>query len=246
MDKIWYHHGSADSIDLDICYVFKTLPVFSACQQFCCADKAENRNIICISNGEVTDCFKGTTDEVNNSVFATYALHKQKFDLLIDHKVPRDLDLKAVRSVRSILSRFSRSPWRKGIKEALRSSWSFRLCMLEQIASTSDSIFEDLSPELRKRCAFQCGQLLGLLDGEEYYTKGEISRAFPGLRGSVYRERGCAKLLQDHVRELSQHLNQFPHSDREENIVILSNCKPIDLRIERYIDLTKKEQEEIR
>ena len=45
-DLIRYVHGSEDSLDVDVYYVFDEMPDFNACKQFCCADKNENRNII--------------------------------------------------------------------------------------------------------------------------------------------------------------------------------------------------------
>jgi len=93
---IKYIHGSEDSIDLDVHYVFDKLPEFKYCQEFC-SSKQENRNIIIVENGVVTQCFKGTTDEVNNGLYHTYNLHKQEYPLLINQTLKRDILMKDLR-----------------------------------------------------------------------------------------------------------------------------------------------------
>ena len=101
---IKYIHGSADSLDKDIHYVFDELPPLNDCKVFCSTDPNENRNIIVIKDGEVVQCYKGTIDEVNNAIFRTYSLHEQSSPLLITHNIKRDAKLKAIRAVRIILS----------------------------------------------------------------------------------------------------------------------------------------------
>ena len=58
-----YIHGSADSTDLDVVYVFEEIPPFEECQLFCRSDPKENRNIIVVRDGIVTYSFKGNEDE---------------------------------------------------------------------------------------------------------------------------------------------------------------------------------------
>jgi hypothetical protein len=82
MEKIKYIHGSGDSLDIDVFYVFDKKPTYQECHIFC-SNTDENRNIIVIDNGYVTDCFKGTIDEVQNSLIDTYGLHEQEYPLLI-------------------------------------------------------------------------------------------------------------------------------------------------------------------
>ena len=50
---IRYIHGSADSTDLDVVYVFEEIPSFEECQLFCRSDPKENRNIIVVRDGIV-------------------------------------------------------------------------------------------------------------------------------------------------------------------------------------------------
>lgn len=112
------HHGSIDSIDLDIVYILtKPLPDFETCKLFCSKDKTENRNIVFVdpNEGIVKDCFKGIPDEINNSLLHTFKNHKQNFEeneFLIKKKVARNVPLKLVRCVRSLLTRITRSQFR--------------------------------------------------------------------------------------------------------------------------------------
>lgn len=76
-----YIHGSEDSTDIDVHYVFDEMPSYQECKKFCDSDKSENRNIITIKNGIVTGCYKGTVDEINNALIETYPLHMFVEDL---------------------------------------------------------------------------------------------------------------------------------------------------------------------
>lgn len=124
-----YQHGSEDSLDKDMFYVVDEIPESTKeCGDFCSEDVTENRNLIVIKEGKVVEVYKGTIDEVNNSLFLTYKNHKQEYDLLVDGLVERDLALKTVRVTRCFLSHYSRTIYRTKIKNALKSySWKERL-----------------------------------------------------------------------------------------------------------------------
>ena len=81
-----YIHGSEDSLDTDVFYVFDKIPSFAECRKFCSEDPNENRNIITIKNGIVEQCFIGTPDEINNGLLDTYKLHPQTCELKIEHR----------------------------------------------------------------------------------------------------------------------------------------------------------------
>ena len=72
-----YVHGSKDSTDVDVIYVFDYLPTTVECKRFCDGQGNKNGNIIVIEDGIVVASYKGAPDEVNNSLFSTYSLHKQ-------------------------------------------------------------------------------------------------------------------------------------------------------------------------
>ena len=188
---IKYIHGSGDSTDLDVIYVVDQLPSLQECKRFC-SDKEENRNICVIKNGIVTECYKGTPDEVNNAVYLTYGLHKQEFPLLITKLVPRDVTAKCMRAVRIILSHLSRSQYRQQVKHALISDWNTRLDTLDHInLETIDfsTLNHNMTREdILKTIAFQIGQTTQLCVHQELYTKAEVSEFFGTLEQFLYRD----------------------------------------------------------
>ena len=92
--------GSQDSIDEDVLYVFETMPSFSECQSFC-GEGDDNRNIVVVVDGVITNSFKGIPDETNNALLATYDLHEQECENPVTQKVERNILLKTVRSTKS-------------------------------------------------------------------------------------------------------------------------------------------------
>ena len=187
-----YIHGSEDSTDLDVIYVVDELPSLQECKTFC-SDKEENRNLITVENGIVTSVYKGTPDEVYNSLLRTYNLRKQDYPLLVIRFVQRDAHIKVIRAVRGILSHLSRSMFRPEIKNALRGSWSVRIETLQMIYDHFDEIdFDSLQnnmsgDDVKKLIAFQIGQVLALTDFVELYTKSEIASYFTDLKPYLYR-----------------------------------------------------------
>lgn len=188
-----YIHGSEDSLDRDVVYIVDELPTFTECQEFCSGHE-EDRNLMVIKDGTVDGCFKGLPDELNNEILVTYSLHDQSFPLLITRKVERDIILRDIRAVRSVISLFTRTTLRKEAKSALRGCWDERVSLLgklDLIALMSEWT-EDSSPGLEdtlKSIAFQLGQASALHDGAELFTKRSISEAYPVLRPYLYREK---------------------------------------------------------
>lgn len=188
---IRYIHGSEDSNDIDVFYVFEKMPSFRDAQLFCSEKGIENRNIIVIENGLVIDCFKGTCDEIQNSLIATYGLHKQEYPLLLQNTVKRNIPLKAVRVLRCFLSHYSRTSARPVIKSALQSgSWFQRLECVSNLDLDETEYGKNSVIEVRKVFAFQLAQILGLFEDREIYTKSEAALLYPGLRTYLYRESG--------------------------------------------------------
>ena len=187
-----YVHGSGDSVDTDIIYVLDKAPDFRKCKQIC--DELEgNANIMTINDGIVDWCYKGSVDEVNNSVLATYGLHEQTDELLITRKVGRDVGLKVIRSIRGLLCHISRSQYRPEIKEALRSGWDKKMQVFRNIRLVKIDNWDELQnnmsgADIKKFIAFQIGQTLALFDGEELYTKADIANKYSMLRPYLYRE----------------------------------------------------------
>lgn len=192
---IRYIYGSADSIDIDTVYVFDRIPSFSEAKNFCDDLKEENANVICVENGIVTYCYKGTIDEINNSLLTTYKLHKQDYPLIITNKVERDKYLKLIRATRSIISQLSRTDIRTIVKKGLNGNWIDRKRALVTVAGklrlsviNSNLGKNKSNEEIFKKIAFQTGQALGLFEnGKELYTKDEVSSEYPLLRQYIER-----------------------------------------------------------
>lgn len=188
-------YGSGNSVDVDILYIVDKLPeTIKECKDFCNEYKNENENlnIGVITNGVLSECFKGTIDELNNSIYHTYNLHRQDDSLMIERTVERDVFLKIIRAVRSILSHFSRSQLRTTIKNALKGSWEDRMVALIDIANEDSFDFDSLNNnmtkyDILKLVAFQIGQTKALISGKELYTKDEVSNRYPHLKGYLER-----------------------------------------------------------
>ena len=235
---IKYIHGSEDSIDIDVFYVFNELPDFKSCQEFC-ANKEENRNIITIKDGVIDQCFKGTVDEVNNGLYYTYRLHKQEYPLLIERLLERDILLKDIRAFRGIFSYLSRTKYRQEIKDGLKSDWTTRIKILEQIDWND---IEDFGKtfnkiDILKVYAFQLGKSLGLHEEIELYTKSSISKQYPELRKYLYRE-------DTDMSDLLVYLDRFVKSIKSYKVIedgmTVNFCdfgKIIDLKIEKYLEV---------
>lgn len=188
---IRYIHGSADSTDLDVVYVFEEMPSFTECQKFCVADPGENRNIIVVEAGIVSRCFKGNPDEVNNALRATYSLHQQDYPLLITRAVPRDIFLKDIVVTRKVMSPLTASPLRSRMKAALHGDWPDRIAAMGSL-NFGQIDFAQVKKwkreDLLKSMAFQLGQGLGLHRDMELYTKADIAAQFPQLRPYLCRQ----------------------------------------------------------
>jgi len=190
---IFYKHGSHDSSDNDLYYIFDEMPSFNKCVNFCKEELVlENRNIITIENGIVSQCFKGTIDEVNNGLYHTYHLHHQEYPLLVTRLVERDILIKYIRVLRCLLSHCSRTQYRIIVKTALTShDWKLKIDTLDsiEISQIVDFGKNGSREDVLKVFAFQLGQILGLEYDSELYTKDDVANEFPTLRPFLYREQ---------------------------------------------------------
>ena len=168
-----------------------------------------NGNLISIKDGQVDRVYKGTVDEVNNSLLSTYHLHSQEFPLPIIAAVPRDVTLKALRTVRGILSHCSRTQFREMIKKALNStSLTERLDTIQHIRFAEITDFgKNPTVEVYKFMAFQLAQILGLIcEGKEIYTKSQAADFLKTrshvLTKMLYREH----VQQDEAVAIDRHI----------------------------------------
>lgn len=154
--------------------------------------KQVNCNLCIIENGIITQVFKGTPDEVNNSMFLTYKFHKQITDNNITRLVNRDVDLKILRTARVLLSFVSRTIYRNEVKIALSSDITTKFKVLRtidiNIIKDNEKIKKIGYIDVVKTLAFQLGQTLCLIDGIELYSKEDISLYHPKLKPYLMRE----------------------------------------------------------
>lgn len=114
--------GSEDSTDIDITVVVSEIPEDGAkmCEDlktelepyFSTKDKRPlNVNIATVKDGIVTWVYKGSADENNNGILATYHLHKnlQEFPCIVEHAVKRDVIAKVLRGIRGIIGSMTRT-----------------------------------------------------------------------------------------------------------------------------------------
>lgn len=219
---MYYIHGSEDSTDRDIIYVFESLPSFQECKSFCDGQGANNGNIVVIKDGIIASAYKGSIDEVNNGLFHTYKLHKQEFPLLIERTVERDVILKDIKVIRKILSIFTRTQFRVTVKEALRGSWQAKISLLKNLDYYSidfDNIQKSNKADLLKSFAFQLGQAIALHEGVELYTKREIGSYFPELKGYLQRNNDNINAIIEFIHRYAELLEAIPITSSDNNIV---------------------------
>lgn len=203
-----YRHGSEDSLDDDAYIILDSIPTFQEAKRFCDSQKELNANVLVIEDNKVIWSFKGTEDECNNSLIKTYHLHKQECPLPDIQLVERDLGLKTVRTIRGLLSYFSKTNIRSTIKQALRSdSFFVKLEALKECRLSFDIDYKKTTHvEVFKFFAFQIGQTLALIESqEELFTKKEVADKYPDLEPFLYRQENVD------VEVLQRYFERFIH-----------------------------------
>ena len=158
------------------------------------SERELNVNLAVLEGNIITKTFKGTPDELNNAILDTYNLHTQYHPLLITKRVERDVDMKTVRALRTVLSFFSRIPeYRTQVKKALKSKDNhLRFAALQNIfdAVAYFDLGSKATPmdDFVKVCTFQFAQVLGLIDGIELYTKEAIMKKYPYMELPIMRK----------------------------------------------------------
>ena len=193
--------GSASSLDLDCMVYLPELPPLEEAKRISKEynekievlfgnQKKANTNLAVLNDGVIKEVFKGTVDEVNNSIFLTYDLHTQKHPLMVSRLLPRDKSLKLLRAARIILSFYSRTEHRPMVKKALQGDLMVKIDCLKQMDLSREYTFDknQSALDVYKTVAFQLGQVLGLYSGRELYSKESISKAYPELSAYLNRE----------------------------------------------------------
>lgn len=203
-------HGSENSLDVDAYVIVPESMTMQEAKKLCDSYKDINANLLSIKDGVVNWCYKGTVDECNNSILATYNLHKQESECPVNKSLPRSYGLKMIRTVRGLLSYHSRTEMRETVKKALQTSdMDFKLETLSMINLKNVSDYQKTSlTETYKFFAFQIGQTLALLkDNVELFTKNQVSDYYPDLRPYLERKENVSvDALQEHWKAFSEYL----------------------------------------
>jgi len=182
-------------------------------------DKEVNINLGVLKDNIIIDTFKGTSEECNNALYFTYDLHTQFHTNKIKGKVPRDIELKLLRTCRVILSFWSRSTHRPAIKSALRGDIYEKMKVISSIDSTTiNSLGKNVEwKDYLKVMAFQFGQTIGLLEGMEFYTKEDIALNYPELKPYLMREYvDSLQVIEDYKVELMDMLKTYKFINTKE------------------------------
>jgi hypothetical protein len=207
--------GSPSSVDLDVVVFVAGVGTIhessQQCKHFSTAlqsktntAKTINVNLAVVEGGVISDVFKGTFDELNNALYHTYLNHEQFHPQLVTRLLERDLDMKIVRSVRKLVSCFTRTHLRPKAKQALKEG------LVERISFLKTIVFSDIesygkygaAPEVHKLIAFTIAQTQALLAGVELYSKEEAGQRYPNLKIYLIRsEDAVITALQNHFEE---------------------------------------------
>lgn len=203
----YYVFGSKSSQDLDILVLVDQLGTIAENKEkvvqlqkdlFHILPKPVNVNLGILQEGTLVKVFKGTLDEVNNSVIDTYGLHDQKHPLEVTVRQKRDITEKVLRSVRICLSNLSRTQYRVEVKQGLRGDVLNRVNVLQNINLTTVTHHDKYSIfDLYKTLSFQMGQALSLMEGVEVYTKEDISEKYSLLEPYLMRKQTSLQNLED-------------------------------------------------
>lgn len=151
--------------------------------------KSINPNLATIGHGLLHNVYKGTTDELNNALYHTYDLHQQHFPAAVTGLLPRDKQLKLLRTMRKTLSFFTRTAHRKTVKSALRTGFVAQLEFLRYVDITEIELSGTSTEDLWKVITFSVAQTLALYEDLELYTKQSIIQHFPDLAPLINREK---------------------------------------------------------
>lgn len=216
----YIYFGSEDSTDIDSLVVVKKPLSNKDAKEFIKSVSKDNYdiNICTVKDGYVDWCYKGTPDELNNCVYITYDLHKQKVKNPVIGLVQRDIGLKAIRTIRGVLSYSSRTKLRPIIKRALKDDSLYTktdviTAVIENYAQNSvfvDMVFNNpkaTPSDVSKFLAYQMIQTLALYDGIEVFTKsGAIEYAETKLKPEY---KHVVKACMDRVEFAPSHDTHF-------------------------------------
>lgn len=203
IDFKYYIFGSKDSIDTDVLIVH---PESTGMESDSLLIKQINMdypntrnwniNIIQIIDGVIVNSIpsKGCPDSVNNSLFETYNLHKQKYPFPLERKVTRNISIAIEKCLVAIFTFYKKTKhyeFYKSIPKDIKNGnaeLEDRLFFLEKI-DFNTLPFDDENRNINafKSLAFHVGQTISLIEGIEIYTKQELVFHHPDLEYLIKR-----------------------------------------------------------
>lgn len=194
------YHGSENSLDTDAYIIIDEALNNQDSKKICESFPEINANLLKVKDGLVEWSYKGTEDECNNSILATYHLHEQQYECPITQRANRMYGLKMIRTIRGLLSYCSRTQYRKEVKEALQSeSFDVKIETLKKIRLSLIEDYQKMSQiEVYKFFAFQLGQTLALIENNvELFTKNQVSQYYPELKEYLNRQEANLQNLEN-------------------------------------------------
>ena len=211
--KYWFF-GSIDSTDTDVLLLVDNIPNDkNDCINLVKKIKKElntdwNINLITFEESTKlitnTIASKGTIDNIQNSLYYTYNLHKQDFPNIVEFPVKRNKLLNIYRCFRTVLTYLTRTQYRTDIKPILKYCHNFdsKIEALRKINfNTIDSFGAKYSKDtdIWKTITFYFIQSLCLLNDIEVYTKDSAKTML------VYYKLDLLKDLIDRKEILIEH-----------------------------------------
>lgn len=207
MEVLYQIFGSKSSEDFDVCFFVEKIGTIEENKRLLKdrldptinTAKLVNSNLAVIKDGQVSACFKGDSDELNNALFHTYALHQQMHSQQIIRTVERNIPIKIERCLRTVISYFSRTDIRPIVKDVLRKGIHEKVQFLDQLNLKKYTDFgkNGTKIEVYKSISFQLGQTMALLNNKEVFTKEDIAHNYPQLLSYLFRQESDSTALQD-------------------------------------------------
>lgn len=213
----WVLYGSPDGVDHDVVVrvsrplttketqsfnpVVEDMLNNETPAQYSLADKKLDVNFAVVTNGNISWCFKGTPDELNNSLLLVYELQiaRQKHPNFVTSTLPRNITWKILRAVRVLICSLSRGNARALVEPVIKSVvFSPRIAVLKKIEFQSLEFTlrtRDRLEDIWKQVAFQMGQTLALVEGVELFSKHDCVTRYPVLEPLIYRKEATCERL---------------------------------------------------
>lgn len=174
-----------------------------------------NATLAVVEKGIITDTIypKTWVDSLNNALYKTYDFHlqKQQFAQPIQYLVSRNKLLSIYKTVRTVLSMFTRTHYRPLIKPYMKGCHDFQYKIealkkinLMEVTSFNQRNARDI--DIWKTIAFYVAQNTSLIqDNIEIYDKNTCLKYHPTLQPFINRE----PLGIQNIKDLEQYLKQY-------------------------------------